>query len=373
MAKILVIDDNIEFLELLRVLLEQRGGHQTIISADGTDGLFKALADPPDLVILDVMMPAISGYEICRQLRANSSTASIPIIILTARAQLVDHRAALDAGADDHMVKPVDMEKLLRRVNDLLQEKEQKEPEETPSLTQTIVLSSLRGGVGVTTLAVNVAVTLAQARGEAVCLVDLSSSSGHAALQLGLRPEPNWSGLTQGDIPAGDAIESRLLQHKSGLRVLASPVLPTVGPGLSKRATLATMKALKQRFPIIIVDAPAVLNEAAMTALEIAKVVGLVVTAEPPSIQTAVGTLRALKQWSEKFHIILNQVAPGPQLPQEALERALKRPLVESILFDPAQARALAQGAPLALSNPSSPLAQSARALGRQLLAFGNQ
>ncbi|MEA3339133.1 MAG: response regulator [Chloroflexota bacterium] len=370
MAKILIIDDNTELLELLQVLLEQRGGHQTILSADGTDGLAQALADPPDMVISDVMMPDVSGYEICRQLRANSSTVSIPIIMLTARGQAVDHQAALDAGADDHMVKPVDTEELLERVNDLLRQAELKE---LPAPAQTLVLLSLRGGVGITTLAVNVAATLAQTGDETVCLVDLCPSSGHTALQLGLRPEPNWSGLAQTDIPDVDAIRGRLLQHESGLRVLASPVFPTVGPGLSKTATVATMGILKREFSAIIVDGPAVLNEAALAALDAATAVGLVVTAEPPSIQTAVGTLRVLKQWSNKFQVILNQVAPGPQLPRGALERALKRPLIGSVPFDPAQARALAQGTPLALSNPSSPLVQAARELGRQLLAFGNQ
>jgi len=365
MAKILIIDDNTELLELLQVLLEQQGGHQAILSADGTDGLAQALADPPDMVISDVMMPAVSGYEICRQLRANSSTASIPIIMLTARGQPVDHQAALDAGADDHMVKPVDTEKLLQRVNDLLPKAELKE---LPAPAQTLVLLSLRGGVGITTLAVNAA-ALAQTRDRTVCLVDLCPSSGHAALQLGLRPEPNWSGLTQADIPDVDAIKGCLLQHESGLRVLASPVFPTVGPGLSKATTLATMGVLKRQFSAIIVDAPAVLNEAAMAALDAATVVGLVVTAEPPSIQTAVGTLRTLKQWSDKFQVILNQVAPGPQLPKGALERALKHPLIGSIPFDPAQARALAQSAPLALANPSAPLAQAVWGLSHQLLA----
>jgi len=366
MAKILVIDDNTELLELLRVLLEQRGGHQTMLSADGTDGLAQALADPPDLVISDVMMPDVSGYEICRQLRANSATASIPIIMLTARGQSVDHQAALEAGADDHIVKPVNMEKLLERVNDLLPKGEPKAPLMT---TRTLVLLSLRGGVGVTTLAVNLAATLAQAEGGTACLADLSSSSGHAALQLGLRPEPNWSGLAQSGVPDAGTVEDHLLQHTSGLQVLASPVFPTVGQGLSKTAVRTTLGILQQRFAIIIVDAPSVLNEAAMVALEAATVVGLVVTAEPPSIQTSVGTLRALKQWSDKFQIILNQVVPGPQLPKGAIERALKHPLVESIPFDPAQARALAQGTPLALSNPSSPLAQAVQKLDRQLLA----
>lgn len=366
MAKILVIDDNAELLELLRVLLEQRGGYQTVLSADGTDGLFQALSDPPDLVISDVMMPDVSGYEICRQLRANPSTASVPIIILTARGQTVDHQAALDAGADDHMVKPVDMEELLQRVSDLLLKRETEKP---LAPTRTLLMFSLRGGVGVTTLAVNLAVTLAQDGNGTVCLADFCPSSGHAALQLGLRSDLDWSGLAQAGDLQSEAVAAHLLQHASGLRLLASPALPVMGSGLSRTAARAILEAMQRQFDTVIVDASSVLDEATMAAVETATVVGLVVTAEPPAIQTAAGTLRALKQWSDKFQIVSNQVAPGLRLPKGALERALKRPLAGSIPFDPAQARALAQGAPLALGNPSSPLAQAARELGRQLLA----
>ncbi|MBU0704717.1 MAG: response regulator [Chloroflexi bacterium] len=370
MAKILVIDDNTELLDLLRVLLEQRGGHQTILSADGTDGLAQALADPPDMVISDVMMPGVSGYEICRQLRANPSTASIPILMLTARGQAVDHQAALEAGADDHMVKPVEAEELLNRVNDLLL---RPELEKTAASAWTIVLLSLRGGVGVTTLAVNLAATLAQAGDEAACLADLCPSSGHAALQLGLRPEPNWATLAQTGVPKAEAVAAHLLQHISGLHVLASPAFPAVGQELPRATTQAILRALRKQFVTTVVDAPSALDEATVTAVETATIVGLVITAEPPAIQTAAGTLRALRQWSDKFHIILNQVAPGPQLPRGAIERTLKRPLAGTIPFDPAQAQALAQGAPLALHSPSSPLAQAVRRvaqeLGRQMLA----
>ena len=82
---------------------------------------------------------------------------------------------------------------------------------------------------------------------------------------------------------------------------------------------------------------------------------------------------RALRQWSDRFHrvpirIILNQTAPGPSLPAEAIERTLRRPLVGTIPFDPAQARALTQRAPLALHNPDSPLAQAVQGLAQTLV-----
>jgi CheY-like chemotaxis protein len=366
MAKILVIDDSAELLEMIRLLLERRGGHQAMLSADGTDGLAQAMADPPDLAIVDVMMPDISGYEVCRQLRANPPTASIPIIVLTARGQLVDRQAALEAGADEYMAKPVMMMELLERINALLAERAMRE---LPAFAGTVVLLSLRGGVGVTTLAVNLAATLAQVGEGAVCLADLCPSSGHVALQLGLRPEPNWSGLIQAGALDAEVVEAHLLQHASGLRVLASPVFPVTGQELSQTVAQTTLDILQQRHTVTIVDAPPVLDEAMMAALEAATVVGLVITAERSSIQTAVGTLRVLKQWSAKFQIILNQITPEPQLSSGAIERALRCPPAWTIPFSPAQIEASVQGTPLALHAPSSPLAQAVRGLVQCLAA----
>jgi len=368
MARILVIDDSADLLETIRQVLELRGGHEAVLSADGEDGLRKAMTDPPDLAIVDVMMPDVSGYEICRRMRANPTTASIPIIIFTARGQLVDRQAALDAGADDYMVKPVPMKELMERVNALLAERA---TGKAPGLTGTVVLLSLRGGVGVTTLAVNLAAALAQAGGQALdttCLVDLCPSSGHVALQLGLRPDPNWSDIAQAGCPDAEALEAHLLQHGSDLRVLASPVVPVIGQGLSETAAQKMFGILQERFAITVVDAPSVLNEATMAAMEMAKVVGLVVAADTPSIQTALGTLRALKQWSGKSQIVLNQTAPGAPLSADAIERTLRRPVIGKIPFDPAQVRALAQGAPLILNNPDAPLAQAVKGLAQVLI-----
>jgi pilus assembly protein CpaE len=364
MAKILVVDDEADLLEMMRMVLEQRGGHRVTLSADGPDALAKAAADPPDLAILDVMMPGMPGYEVCRQLRANPATASIPIIILSARAQPMDRSAALEAGADDYITKPVMMGELLEKVDSMLASR----AEASAAFAGLFGLTSLRGGVGVTTLAANLALAYAQAGEETACLVDFSFSSGHVALQLGLRPEPNWAGLIESVPPDEGAVETRLLRHGSGLYVLASPFVPVVNQAVSREAVQRVLSILQQRFPIVVVDMPSTLNEVAMGVVEAATVVGLVLTAEPPSLQTTVGTLRALQQWSSKLQMIINQVTPGAQLPAEAITRPLKRTPAGIIPYDPAQARALAQGAPLAVSNPDSPLAQGVLKLAETLV-----
>lgn len=365
MARILVIDDNADLLKMIRVLLEERGGHEVILSLDGPDGLAKAQATPPDLAIVDVMMPGMTGYEVCRRLRQETATANIPIIILTARGQPVDREAALAAGADEYIAKPVTMAELLQRVDGLLA----RQSARAAALPGgTVALLGLRGGVGVTTLAVNLAVTLARQSPDQVCLVDLCPSSGHAALQLGLRPDPNWSALAL--LPAGPGaaiIRNYLLTHSARLHLLAAPFVPVIGDGLRREMVLASLSALRQNFSTVLIDLPSLLTDGAMAALETADVIGLVTTADPPALQTTVGTLQVLRPLAAKVQLILNQVVPGSPPPTDALQRVLRQPIAETVPFDSAQAQALAHGRPLALTAPDSPLAQGVARLAARL------
>jgi pilus assembly protein CpaE len=360
MAKILIVDDDPELLQIARLALSERGGHETVLCADGSEGLARALADPPDVAILDVMMPDVTGYDICRKLRANPATASMPIIILTARAQPVDRQAAAEAGADDCVFKPVSMSEVLERVNGLLSGH--------PSTSRArpsgcVVMMSLRGGVGTTTLSVNLAAGIAGSGDGSVCLVDLCPSSGHVALQLGMRPKPNWSALTKLATFGKQDFDALLLRHSSGLKVLASPVFPVRGRGLTAGALRRIVAFLDGSYQAAIFDAPPVLDESISVLLDAATAVVLVLTAEAPSLQTAVGTLHALSPWSGKLHIVSNQVASGASIPASAVEATLKHPVVCAVPFDPAQARALAEGVPLVLSSPRSLLGSAVMAL----------
>ncbi|MFW6115575.1 MAG: AAA family ATPase [Chloroflexota bacterium] len=361
MARILVIDDDADLLRMLQLALERRGGHEAILCADGADGLAQARETPPDLAIVDVMMPGMTGYEVCRELRQDARTASIPIIVLTARGQAVDREAALEVGADAHVPKPVSMAALLELIEELL------EGEPGTGSSRTIALLSLRGGVGVTTVAVNLAATLAR-RGESVCLVDLCSASGHAALQLGLRPEPNWSDLIGSGVPDAEAVEACLLEHESGLRLLASPVVPLVKEELRAPTVEKLLQALGKRFDLLVVDTPSALSEAVMAALDNAAETGLVVAGEPASIQSTLGTIRALGEGARGLQLIVNQPTADGQLVPKSIEGVLKRRPVGMIPFDSRQARALAAGTPLALSRLNSPLAAAVERLAGKLV-----
>ena len=116
-AKILIVEDEPNMVAGLRDNFEFEG-YKVITAGDGVEGLQKALDESPDLVVLDVMMPRMSGLEVCKQLRAKR--ASLPIIMLTARGQEVDKVVGLELGADDYVTKPFSIRELLARVKAIL-------------------------------------------------------------------------------------------------------------------------------------------------------------------------------------------------------------------------------------------------------------
>jgi two-component system phosphate regulon response regulator PhoB len=116
--RILLIEDEREITDPLTYSLE-REGYETIVAHEGAEGLRKAQTLLPDLIILDLMLPGVSGEEICRQLRAGEKTRDIPIIILSAKAEETDQVVGFSLGADDYVTKPFSMKVLLQRIKAL--------------------------------------------------------------------------------------------------------------------------------------------------------------------------------------------------------------------------------------------------------------
>lgn len=115
---ILVVDDEPDLVELIAYNLEQQG-HAVITAGDGNTALSLAKSRQPDLVVLDVMMPELNGVEVAKRLRSQTETASMPIIMLTAKSEETHELEGLDAGADDYITKPFSMQVLLARITAL--------------------------------------------------------------------------------------------------------------------------------------------------------------------------------------------------------------------------------------------------------------
>jgi two-component system, cell cycle response regulator DivK len=119
MAKILLVEDNEMNRDMLSRRLERRG-YQVIIAVDGEEGSRLAYLEKPDLILMDMSLPVLDGWEVTRQLKAAPQTRSIPIIALTAHAMAGDREKALEAGCDDYDTKPVEMSRLLTKIQLLL-------------------------------------------------------------------------------------------------------------------------------------------------------------------------------------------------------------------------------------------------------------
>ena len=365
MARILVIDDNDDMLTMLQMLLERRGNHEVTTSNTGADGLEKAFNEQPDIAIVDVMMPGLNGYDVVNRLRADSRTKTLPIIILTARGQTVDRNAALEAGANSHLAKPVDIQVLLTTIDNLL------EMGSYVNLPERLVLPvfSLRGGVGVTTIAVNLAVLMQQIA--PTILWDLSPSSGHGALSLGLKPNLNWGHfLYSPDEPVSDL----LLKHPSDLRLLAAPPVPDAENWFDPKTILELHTKLMQLGSIIVIDMPSFMDKATTSLLQDAHNIVLISGDDNPGIQTTLATMQSLsmlldsKQDTNILKIVRNTSTPFTRKNIEILQRALGQSVTEDIPFDEAQNNAFQRGVPLAVSDPASPMVMRLKHLAQSIM-----
>ena len=119
MARILLVEDNEMNRDMLSRRLERRG-YEVIVAVDGEEGVARAKTDAPDLVLMDLSLPGIDGWEATRQLKAADETRSIPVLALTAHAMAGDREKALVAGCDDFDTKPVDLPRLVDKIDALL-------------------------------------------------------------------------------------------------------------------------------------------------------------------------------------------------------------------------------------------------------------
>jgi two-component system cell cycle response regulator len=117
---VLVVDDNAQNLELLMAYMEEVPNVTTIPATNGMEALDKVVDEKPDLILLDVMMPKMSGFEVCRRLKSDPETRDVQIVMVTALNEMGDHERALDCGTDEFLTKPVNRIELITRVKSLL-------------------------------------------------------------------------------------------------------------------------------------------------------------------------------------------------------------------------------------------------------------
>lgn len=373
--RILIVDDDLDSLKLIGLML-QRQGYEITVANSGQQALVKAQAEAPDLIILDIMMPDMDGYEVCRQLRKNPATEPIPIIMFTAKAMVDDKVAGFEAGADDYLTKPTHPAELASRVKAVLA-RSAAQRRGALDRAHTIGFLGAKGGTGTTTLALNVGASLAQR--EITILADFRPGQGTIGLSLGAARSTGMANLLSR--PAAEltprAVESELVHHTSGLRLLLSSARPKESQmNLSPDAAAAIVRQLGTLAHYALLDLGAGFSR--LTARLLQDLDQLVLTIEPNRV--ALTMARDLLDEVEAngfprgqvLVVLINRAQSGVQVPWQEAEQLLRHEMTAIISPMPELAfQADEANMPLILYQPSAIVATQYAKLAEALVHAG--
>lgn len=305
MPKILVIDDDPAGQRLIKYILTPEG-YEVITASNGILGLQMATQQSPDLVILDIMLPGLDGFEVCRRLREGSNTANISIMMLSGKAQETDRDTGLKMGADAYLIKPVDRQELISTVNGLLNKKTEVVKQRHGKI---ITFIGARGGVGTSTITTNISVALA-AKGHPTLLVDLSPSFSILGDMMRLTVEHSAAGLFRGTggVISPSAIKELMVDHPSGVKLLWADVFPEEYGSVTRESLDRLLQETGNLSDFVIVDVPASPSDHAVAALTAADIIVLVAGAAKESVEridTSVTRLARLGINKHKIKLIL--------------------------------------------------------------------
>lgn len=218
--KILIVDDDMETLRLVGLML-QRQGYQIVAASNGTQALGLTRNEKPDLIVLDVMMPDMDGYEVTRQLRQDKETLDIPIILFTAKSQVDDKVTGYEVGADDYLTKPVHPAELVAHIKALLSRGKSRAAS-FQEKAYTIGFIAAKGGLGVSSLTLNLAIAMRVRSKTEIIAAELRPGQGTWGVELGF---PETDGLNKllklkpAEITKAK-VENELVRMTNGLRLL---------------------------------------------------------------------------------------------------------------------------------------------------------
>ncbi|NDJ54094.1 MAG: response regulator/pilus assembly protein [Chloroflexi bacterium] len=394
MARILVIDDDASLLQMMNLMLK-KVGHEVTTAGGGQEGVELARAKPFDLAIVDLMMPGMDGYQVCLTLKRDPQTSRLPLLVLTAMAQMEYRDQAEQYGADGYVTKPITRDALVQAVEELLETGVQNMPDPSlgaellqedepfeeevyeesfgfevpPASLPLIAVVGLQGGIGATTLAVNIAT--AYTRAGRSCIVDMEPLAGQVAGHLGLMPVPRTWGDLVGIGPGEDkrVIGQALTVASSvGLAVLASPTMQ-VPYLLDDETTYYVLSTLSEGFGQIVADVPLDFNDMVLTAMQSAQHVIYVMGDNPAALMSAPSEFQALDSLGllGQQVVVLSRSRPQNGAAIEDIESVIGRPIVMEMPYEPAQGEALANGMPIIAAQPKSPYTRALAQLLQKL------
>jgi pilus assembly protein CpaE len=381
--QVLIVDDIPETRDHLAKLLGFEPDIEVIGTASsGADAIEKAVKLLPDVILMDINMPDMDGIAATERLSAQVPNAAVVMMSVQGEADYL--RRSMLAGAREFLVKPFSSDELTASIRQVYSREKEKAGRAViaqaaraadPTMEGLVVaVFSPKGGVGRTTIAVNLAVAAASELGKKVTLVDGSFQFGDVAVLLNLNPKNKSMAELAPELEAGgdpDSVETYTQAHSSGIRVLLAPASPEMAELITPAGVKHVIEILRQHSELVVVDCAAWFNDTLLGILDLADVVLTVLTLEITSIKNTRLFLEVAEQlgYSHKVRLVLNRADTTLGIRVADVEHSIGRKVDHTIVSDGrAVVYALNRGVPFVLSNRESQVSQDVLRLAASIV-----
>ena len=371
--QVLIVDDIPETRDHLTKLLGFEPDIAVVGTASsGAEAIEEAARLLPDIILMDINMPDMDGIAATERLSARVPSAAVVMMSVQGEADYL--RRSMLAGAREFLVKPFSSDELTASIRQVYSREKEKAGRvvatpgprmpEAPENGQVVAVFSPKGGVGRTTIAVNLAVALASELGKKVTLVDGSFQFGDVAVLLNLNAKDKSMAELVPELEAGldpESVDAFMMNHSSGIRVLLAPPSPEMAELITPAGVKRVLEILRQRSEVTVVDCGAWFNDTMLGILDLADVVLAVLTLEITSIKNIRLFLEVAEQlgYSHKIRLVLNRADTTLGIRVADVEHSIGRKVDHTIVSDGrAVVYALNRGVPFVISNRESQVSQ---------------
>ncbi|MGE5391898.1 MAG: AAA family ATPase [Deltaproteobacteria bacterium] len=370
-VKVVIADDIQQTRENIRMLLELDRNIAVVGEAgNGQEVLDVVEVTNPDVVLMDINMPIMDGIKATEML--SMQHPDVGVIMISVQGEQEYLKKAMMAGAKEYMIKPFTADELSSAIKNVVElnkrrrdvQQKVERVEVKKHKPQIVAVYGAKGGVGKTSIAVNLAISLAHKTREKIALVDLDLQFGDIAVMVNVYPKRTIAELMQESSELETELMETYLYERNGIKILAAPNKPELAELVNEEGVIKILKALMVNYDYIVVDTSCNFNDVTLAVLDMADTVFLVTTPDLPALKNNKRALDILKSLSlnNKVRLVVNRSTGGFGIEIEDVERAMELPVCTSFPSDAKLVVAsMNRGLPFVMVDANSPVSKSIR------------